>query len=40
MLILQDHSDGCVEDAILASVPEEQRQKFRELVNVFEKVCR
>jgi DNA-binding FrmR family transcriptional regulator len=40
LLILQDHADDCVEDAILASNPEEQRQKFRELVDVFEKVCR
>ena len=40
MLILQDHADYCVEDAIHASDPQEQRRKFRELVDVFEKVCR
>ena len=40
ILILQDHADDCVEEAIVASEPEEQRRKFRELVEVFEKVCR
>ncbi len=40
ILILQDHADDCVEDAILSSDPEEQRRKFRELIEVFEKVCR
>lgn len=40
LLILQDHANDCVEDAIIASDPEEQRRKFRELVDVFEKVCR
>ena len=39
-LILQDHADECVEDAIGAGDTEVQRQKFRELVEVFEKVCR
>lgn len=40
ILILQDHADDCVEDAISSPDPEEQRRKFRELVEVFEKVCR
>jgi CsoR family transcriptional regulator, copper-sensing transcriptional repressor len=40
VLILQDHADDCVEDAIGSGDPEAQRQKFRELVGIFEKVCR
>ena len=40
VLILQDHADDCVEEAIASSDPEAQRQKFRELVAIFEKVCR
>ncbi len=40
VLILQDHADDCVEDAVASSDPEAQRQKFRELVGIFEKVCR
>lgn len=40
MLILQDHADDCVDEAIAAPDPEAQRRKFRELVEVFEKVCR
>lgn len=40
MLVLQDHADNCVEDAITSSDPDAQRQKFRELVAVFERVCR
>jgi len=40
ILILQDHADDCVEEAISAGEPEEQRRKFRELIEVFEKVCR
>lgn len=40
ILILQDHADDCIEDAIRAPDPDEQRRKFRELVEVFEKVCR
>jgi len=40
MLIFKDHADDCVEEAIAASNPEEQRRKFREMVEVFEKVCR
>jgi CsoR family transcriptional regulator, copper-sensing transcriptional repressor len=40
ILILQDHADNCVEDAIASSDPEEQRRKFRELIEVFEKVYR
>lgn len=40
LLILQDHADDCVEEAINSQNAEAQRQKFRELVEVFEKVCR
>ena len=40
LLILQDHADECVEDAIGTGDAEEQKRKFRELVEVFEKVCR
>lgn len=40
VLILQDHADDCVEEAITSGDPEGQRQKFRELVGIFEKVCR
>lgn len=40
ILILQDHADDCVEDAIASSDLQAQRQKFRELVSIFEKVCR
>ncbi|ESR27439.1 hypothetical protein N177_0043 [Lutibaculum baratangense AMV1] len=39
VLILQDHADECVEQAIASSDLEAQRQKFRELVGIFEKVC-
>jgi DNA-binding FrmR family transcriptional regulator len=40
ILILQDHADNCVQDAIRSGDPEEQRLKFKELIAVFEKVCR
>ncbi|MDQ1901960.1 MULTISPECIES: metal-sensitive transcriptional regulator [unclassified Paracoccus (in: a-proteobacteria)] len=40
LLILQDHADGCVDEAIMSQDTEVQRQKFRELVEVFGKVCR
>jgi CsoR family transcriptional regulator, copper-sensing transcriptional repressor len=40
VLILKDHADECVEEAISSSDAEAQRQKFRELVDIFEKVCR
>lgn len=40
VLILQDHADDCVEKAIASNDADAQRQKFRELVNIFEKVCR
>lgn len=39
MLILKDHADDCVEDAIRSQDAEAQRVKFRELVEIFEKVC-
>ena len=36
-----NHDDwDAVEEAIVASDPDDQRRKFRELVDVFEKVCR
>ncbi|WP_353647083.1 hypothetical protein [Mesorhizobium sp. WSM2240] len=37
---MQDHADDCIEDAIAASDPDAQQQKFRELTELFEKVCR
>lgn len=40
ILILQDHADTCVEDAIASQDPQEQRLKFRELIEMFERVCR
>ena len=40
VLILEDHADDCVEAAIASNDPEAQREKFRELVGIFEKVCR
>ncbi|MFD1912087.1 metal-sensitive transcriptional regulator [Halodurantibacterium flavum] len=40
ILTLQDHADDCVDDAIRSQDPDEQRRKFKELVEVFEKVCR
>lgn len=40
LLVLQDHADSCVEEAIASNDAEEQRRKFHELVGVFEKVCR
>ena len=40
LLVLQDHADNCVEAAIASRDPDAQREKFRELVGVFERVCR
>lgn len=40
ILILQDHADDCVDHAIRSQDPDEQRRKFEELVEVFERVCR
>lgn len=40
ILLLQDHSDDCVEEAIISEDPDAQRLKFRELVSIFEKICR
>lgn len=40
LLLLQDHADDCVEEAIASNDVDEQRRKFQELVAVFEKVCR
>jgi DNA-binding FrmR family transcriptional regulator len=39
MLVLKDHADDCVEEAIASNDAEAQRRKFRELVEIFEKVC-
>ena len=40
ILLIQDHSDHCVEEAIASSDPQAQRLKFRELVDLFEKISR
>ncbi|MBZ8132589.1 metal-sensitive transcriptional regulator [Afifella sp. IM 167] len=40
ILILQDHADACVDDAIRSQDPDAQRRKFKELMEVFERVCR
>lgn len=40
LLILRDHADDCVEEAIASNDADEQRRKFRELVEVFDNVCR
>ena len=40
LLLLRDHADECVEEAITSNDADEQRRKFRELVDVFQKVCR
>ena len=39
MLVLKDHADDCVEDAIAVGDKDGQREKFRELVEIFERVC-
>lgn len=39
MLVLKDHADDCVEEAIASNDLDAQRRKFRELVELFEKVC-
>ena len=36
-LVIEDHANHCMEEAILSGVREEQRQKFRELVALLEK---
>src|SRR3546814_9329961 len=40
IIILQGHADDCVEEAISAGDQEEKRRKSRELIEVFENVCR
>lgn len=40
LLLLRDHADECVEEAIACKDADEQRRKFAELVDVFRKVCR
>lgn len=40
LLLLRDHADECVEEAIVSQDADEQRRKFQELVDVFQKVCR
>lgn len=37
ILILQDHADDRTDDAIRSQDPDEQRRKFKELVEVAEK---
>ena len=36
-LVIEDHANHCMEEAILSGAREEQRQKFRELVALLEK---
>lgn len=38
--VLEIHASHCIEDAIKAGDTEDQRQKFRELVDLFEKIGR
>lgn len=33
-LVLEDHADACLEHAIAAQDPEDQRRKFRELIDI------
>jgi len=33
-LILEDHADACIEHAIEARDPDDQRRKFRELIGI------
>jgi len=33
-LILEDHADACLEHAIAAQDPDDQRRKFRELIGI------
>ncbi len=37
-LVLKDHASTCVEEAILAGDPQDQRRKFTELVDLLERV--
>ena len=39
-MILQDHAEACVEDAIASDDRDEQRRQFKELVALFERVGR
>ena len=39
MLVLKDHADDCVENAIAVGDKDAQREKFRELVEIFGRVC-
>ncbi|MBJ3776790.1 metal-sensitive transcriptional regulator [Acuticoccus mangrovi] len=36
-IILQDHADACIEHAIAHQDAEDQRQKFRELIDILNK---
>jgi CsoR family transcriptional regulator, copper-sensing transcriptional repressor len=36
-LVIEDHANHCMEEAILSGNPDEQRTKFRELVALLEK---
>lgn len=38
--VLKDHAACCIQDAIASGDPAEQRQKFGELVDLFEKAKR
>jgi len=33
-LVLEDHADKCIEHAISAQDPDDQREKFRELIGI------
>lgn len=33
-LVLEDHADACLEHAIAAQDPDDQRRKFRELIGI------
>lgn len=39
-LILKNHAEHCVEDAIASGDPEEQRAKFDELIGLLQKASR
>lgn len=39
-LVLKGHADACIEEAMLAKDPADQRRKFAELVELFERTKR
>ncbi len=36
-LVISDHAAHCIEDAVRSGDPEEQRQKFRELIAIIDR---